>query len=420
MGDSRPKNPAPHLLELKDKLYRLAQDIEFHKSNMNPSDPIQKKMKEDLEKIRSDVHVCIAADKTQNRYMVGVDDYNGLLEKEIHKDYKKGSKEMLVKATETQAKAANELQIGDKLNITAKSDAYVTIKDHKNGFPNNVKTRLINPAKPDLGKVAKVMVQEINEGVRNKTGLGQVRKTSEIINWFKDLDNDVRSFTVFDVTSFYPNITEELVTKALNWASSHVTISQQDMKTIMAACESFLFCKNEIWTKKDGKCKCDITMGSFCGAEIAELVGLFLLSELEKNEILAKLYRDDGIYATKKPPKAAHLEAEKIKDIFKKHGLSLELEDNQQKVNFLDVHLNLIDRTFEPFMKPNFKPLYVHTRSNHPPKVIEAIPKGVNYRLSNISCNVEKFDKVKPVFQKALDDAGHKFELNFNPNPKIW
>ena len=69
-------------------------------------------------------------------------------------------------------------------------------------------------------------------------------------------------------------------------------------------------------------------------------------------------------------------------------------------------------------MKPNFKPLYVHTRSNHPPKVIEAIPKGVNYRLSNISCNVEKFDKVKPVFQKALDDAGHKFQLNFNPDPK--
>ncbi len=45
-------------------------------------------MKEDLEKIRSDVCVCIVADKTQNRYMVGVDDYNGLLEKEIHKDYK--------------------------------------------------------------------------------------------------------------------------------------------------------------------------------------------------------------------------------------------------------------------------------------------------------------------------------------------
>ncbi len=120
----------------------------------------------------------------------------------------------------------------------------MTIKDHKNSFPNNVKTRLINPAKPDLGKVAKVMVQEINEGVRNKTGLGQVRQTSEIINWFKDLDNDVRSFTVFDVTSFYPNITEELVTKDLYWASSHVTISQQDIKTIMAACESFLFCKN--------------------------------------------------------------------------------------------------------------------------------------------------------------------------------
>ena len=52
------------------------------------------------------------------------------------------------------------------------------------------------------------------------------------------------------------------------------------MKTILHGCKSVLFFyQNSAWVKKEGVF--DVTMGSFHGAEIAELVGLYLLSELK-------------------------------------------------------------------------------------------------------------------------------------------
>ena len=40
--------------------------------------------------------------------------------------------------------------------------SYITLKDHKEDFQNNPKVRLINPAKLEIGKVANVILQEIN------------------------------------------------------------------------------------------------------------------------------------------------------------------------------------------------------------------------------------------------------------------
>ena len=57
-----------------------------------------------------------------------------------------------------------------------------------------------------------------------------------------------------------------------------------------------LFDKNEVWVKKDSP-DFDVTMGSFAGAEVCELVRLYLLDILRKgfgdNKI--GLYRDGGL-----------------------------------------------------------------------------------------------------------------------------
>ena len=63
-----------------------------------------------------------------------------------------------------------------------------------------------------------------------------------------------------------------------------------------------------------------------------------------------------------------------------------------------------------PFMKPNDNPVYVDTGSNHPPKVLENIPKGINKRLTTISATKEIFDRAAPVYQSALDKSGHNFK----------
>ena len=93
----------------------------------------------------------------------------------------------------------------------------------------------------------------------------------------------------------------------------------------------------------------DVTMGSFDGAEVCELIGLFLLDDLGdkygKNNV--GLYRDDGLVL---PRNASGPQSEQTrKDItreFKKQGLNISISANLKICNFLDVTLNLTDGTY--------------------------------------------------------------------------
>ena len=44
--------------------------------------------------------------------------------------------------------------------------------------------------------------------------------------------------------------------------------------------------------------------------------------------------------------------------------------------------------------------------------------KGINTRLSTISCNEEVFNQAAPEYQEALKESGHDFKLKFNPEAK--
>ena len=72
---------------------------------------------------------------------------------------------------------------------------------------------------------------------------------------------------------------------------------------------------------------------------------------------------------------------------------------------------------YGPYMKPNDTPVYVDAGSNHPVKVLENIPRGMNRRLSSISANSEIFERAAPVYRALLDKSGYKFKLNFDPAP---
>ena len=47
--------------------------------------------------------------------------------------------------------------------------------------------------------------------------------------------------------------------------------------------ESLLFSNGKSWVKKESNNRFDVTMGSFNGAEVSELVGAFILNELARN-----------------------------------------------------------------------------------------------------------------------------------------
>ena len=97
-------------------------------------------------------------------------------------------------------------------------------------------------------------------------------------------------------------------------------------------------------------------------------------------------------------------------------GLKITIEANKKTVNFLDVTLNLSDGKYMAYTKPGNIPLYVNKKSNHPPRIIENIPKSINKRLSEISIDEHSFNEAAPLYQKALDDSGYNHRLAFTPS----
>ena len=160
-------------------------------------------------------------------------------------------------------------------------------------------------------------------------------------------------------------------------------------------------------------------MGSFDGAEICELVGIYILVTLGEritNED-SGLYRDDGLIVLRNlNGKQTDKTRKDIIKIFKEIGFKIEIETNLKTVDFLDVTFNLNNGTYRPYKKENDKLLYINTSSNHPPSIIKQIPPSINRRLSDNSSNQEVFDSIKEDYESALRNSGHSPTLLFNPN----
>ena len=314
------------------------------------------------------------------------------------------------------AKSITEnLEICDRIEPIAKKQAYITLKDHKKEFPNVIKCRLINPTKSNIGKISKQILQSINGKLRNELKLKQWRSTNETLTWFKNLiDKDQLQFIQLDIVDFYPSINEELFNKAIKFAEKYITITDQDKDILQNARQSLLYHDNRSWHKKTGLF--DVTMGSYDGCELCELVGLLIIHTVREKfpNINFGLYRDDGLGAHKKLTKSQLNRIEKsLHATFKSLGLAITVETSKHTVDFLDVTLNLQNNTFSPYRKENDTPLYIHRESNHPPHIAKQLPISINKRLNDISCNKEVFDNAKDDYEKALKESKLKNRLKF-------
>ena len=408
--------PAPGVPELKQFEIELADLIENIKFGRKPN-LFQQKLKEDERNIKSETRAHVKADKSTNYYKMEAENYNKLLESEIHKEYKKASQNEVKNVEKGQKKIVVQLDLQDRVFATTQRQAFATLKDHKEQFPNNPKVRLINPSKPEVGRIAKQILEKINTTVRNKTKLKQWKNTTAVINWFKRIERKPNNkFIKFDVVAFYPSITLELLINAIHWAQQFVDISEEEIEIILEAKNSLLFKDGTPWVKKGGSFF-DVGQGSYDGAESCELVGLYILSELDKIERLnVGIYRDDGLATTSASPRQVEVLKKKICAIFTKHGLSTTAEANMKVVDFLDVIFDLEHETYRPYIKPNNTPLYVDKSSNHPPNVLSNIPAGVNKRLSSISSDEKMFNMAAPLYQEALTKSGYEYQLKFDPN----
>ena len=177
--------------------------------------------------------------------------YNVLLHKNITKTYKKVNLNV-ANSIELGAKSlSKKLQLDDRINTTARLEAFITLKDHKLNFDNKPRCRLINPTKAEIGKISKRILDRINTKVVHTLQLNQWKNTKAVLNWFNSIQCKAScSFITFDVVDFYPSISIELLNAALDFASQYVYISNDERHIILQAKTSLLYSNGELWAKK--------------------------------------------------------------------------------------------------------------------------------------------------------------------------
>ena len=406
--------PIKEMKEFEDDLVQLISKITFRDVN----DPFLDKVDEDIKKVNSSENIFVFADKTTNIYETSPENYNKLLTENITTSYKTSNNNVNDDINEELRDISNHLSVGNRLDVMAKRNAFVTVKDHKDNFPSNLKCRLINPAKSELGKVSKVLLDRINDNIRATINVNKWKNSHSVINWFNNIDDKSRhTFLSFDIVEFYPSITEKLLDRVIVWAKTLTPISDEDTAIIKHARKSLLYNRDTPWVKRSGDTLFDVTMGCFDGAEICELVGLFILHKLtaDLGKEYVGLYRDDGLVLVRgTSARNADNVRKKLHDIFHQIGLKITAQVNHQLVNFLDITLDLTNGKFTPYRKPNNEPLYVNSRSNHPPSIIKQIPKSINQRLLTLSSDQQSFEESKPFYENALKQSDYNVSLQYS------
>ena len=250
-------------------------------------------------------------------------DYNILLSNNIASSYRKCENGVKFKIDKETKKVTESLDLSKKMKCYASSLAFFTIKDYKSNFWNNTKCSLINPAKNESGLVCKTHLDTIT---------------------FLFPQKNKSSFIKSDIVEFNSTISEELLNQSISFARSIITTSDLVIDIIHHWRKSLFFDKISLWVNKGNNSLFDVTIGSYDGAEICKLVGLYLLNRLSTviDKSIVGLYRDDGLAALNN---ANVQKLDRVKKdviaLFKEGGISITIRANLIETDFLYVIFNL-------------------------------------------------------------------------------
>ena len=228
--------------------------------------------------------------------------YSKLLTENVTNIYKHDEEGTVNAINDELMQLASELDKSGRVDRTSENPAFITLKDpYKPDFENHPKCRLINPSKSSLGKVSKVILDRINNDIRDQTTLGDQRPRH--------------------------------------------TGDQADAR------KSLLHHDGTAWRKRNSNSTFDVTMGSYDGTEVCELIGLFVLDKLkDRLGYDIGLYRDDGLATLN--TRSGRLNDKARKDlvhIFNDFGLNITVLTNQPQTKLLDLTLDLNNNTYKPY-----------------------------------------------------------------------
>ena len=417
----RTTNTAPVMDELKPfehDLLELVKSVKFKPVAMVANSDFKKQMQEDLKKIKeTSDKVILKGDKSRNLYKVSPEDYRQSMRDIISTAYSNCDRDKVNEVNEEASEVARLYDISDRVDALSEGEAFLQVKDHKEGFPQRVEYRLLNPSKSSIGALSKKFLDKINNKIRSKTGLNQWKSTNDVLRWFEAIPNKKEmKFLKYDIVNFYPDITCNLLQKALNWAKNYTEIDSTEEAVILHVRQNFLFFDGRAYRKTVNP-EFDVPQGCLDSAEVSELVGSFLLSELERFISKDKngIFRDDGLLYDRLSGRQMEKLRQKIHEMFDDHKLGITVETNLKVVNYLDVTMSLEDGTYKPYRKDNNAvPVYIHKDSNHAPSVKRGLCQMISNRISDLSSSEEIFKSVAPIYNQALKNSGFTEEIKFS------
>ena len=137
-----------------------------------------------MDEIRASNNLVIAADKTSNFYLVPVDEYKALMQNNITQTHKKADPDCLANINKEASAIASKLSIDDRVDVFSTQEPFLSIKDHKENFPNRVSVRMINPSKSQICKISKKLLDNIMIQIKAKLRLNSWKSSSQVQNWF--------------------------------------------------------------------------------------------------------------------------------------------------------------------------------------------------------------------------------------------
>ena len=121
-----------------------------------------------MKNIKKNPKLLISADKTNNLFELRTEEYNKLLFENISKTYKRTTISA-INAINTEVKAiAKDLNLDERIELYSQNQSFITLTDQKKNFQKNLKCRLINPVKSELGTVSKHYIDQINKSFGEK------------------------------------------------------------------------------------------------------------------------------------------------------------------------------------------------------------------------------------------------------------
>ena len=158
-------------------------------------------------------------------------------------------------------------------------------------------------------------------------------------------------------------------------------------------------------------------MGSFGGAELCGLVGLYILHILghKYGKHRIGLCHENGFacFGYTNGPPADRIRKDFIKTFKEGFDISITCETKLKAVNFLNVSLNLTSGKYQPYNKPDNNPLYINIPSNHPPNFIKNLPGNISKRINTLSVDETTFNKSNCLYSNVLVESEFKHKITF-------